>query len=101
MLKHLEDQWVGIISAMWDNGRKIILSRAIGMVSIFVAGHMGYLTSEYFFIRQFNSQRNVGKLGCRANSRLQIWHRANSQSSLRDLLILICLEVSIYYCSDY
>ena len=58
------------MSAMWDNGRKILLSQTIGMVCMIVAGHMGYLTCEYFFVRQFNSQRNVGKMGCRANSRL-------------------------------
>lgn len=58
------------MSDMWDNGRKILLSRTIGMVRFIVAGYMGYLTSEYFLVQQFNSQRNVGKMGCRANSRL-------------------------------
>ena len=58
------------MSDMWDNGRKILLNRTIGMVRFIVAGYMGYLTSEYFLAQQFNSQRNVGKMGCRANSRL-------------------------------
>ena len=34
----------------------------IGMLSIIVVGHMGYITCTNFFVRQFNSQTNVGQL---------------------------------------
>ena len=35
---------------------------------------MGYLTCEYFFVRQFNSQKDVGQIGCRVSGKSGNWH---------------------------
>ena len=48
-----------------------LLSQKIGILSIIVVGHMGYVTFENFFVPQFNSQTNVGQMGCRANRKLE------------------------------
>lgn len=64
MLKYLEDQSVGIMSEK-------LLSQTIGILSIIVVGHIEYLTSEKKFIRHFNSQKKAGRMGCRANRKLE------------------------------
>ena len=83
MLKYLEDQWAGIMS-------KNLFSQTIGMMSIIVVGHMGYLACENFFFQQFNIQTNVGEMGCQANRKLENWLGHSPHSILWiDLFILI------------
>ena len=48
-----------------------LLSQKIGILSIIVVGHMGYVIFENFFVPQFNNQTNVGQMGCRANRKLE------------------------------
>ena len=50
---------------------KNLFSQTIGMMSIIVVGHMGYLACENFFFQQFNIQTNVGEMGCQANRKLE------------------------------
>ena len=61
MLKYLEDQWVGIMS-------KNLFSQTIGMMSIIVVGHLGYLACEHFssnssIVRQMSEKWDVKQIG--------------------------------------
>ena len=48
-----------------------LLSQTTGILSIIVVGHIGYLRCEKNFFRQYNSQKNTGRMGCRANRKLE------------------------------
>ena len=68
---------------------------SIGTLNIIVIRHVGYLTCEYFFVQQFNSQTNVVQMVSWANGKPYNWNRPDSHYSLSsDLLILICSRVS-------